>query len=205
MRNHFDNDADLIAGLLGGNSAAFEAYFHTCYPRLYRFALRRLGRPALAEEVAQEAIVKGLAKLESFRGEASLLTWLCGICRGEIATARRRHPELEQLHPVVEDDPSARAVLELLAKEAPWPEALLRREQTIALVQSILDCLPSLYGDVLEWKYVDGLSVAEIAARVGRSEKAIESMLTRARDAFRSALEELFSERAELIRGHRCT
>lgn len=201
MRTHFDNDADLIEGLLGGEAAAFEVYFHTCYPRLYRFALRRVARPALAEEVAQEAIVKGLAKLASFRGEASLLTWLCGICRNEIAIVRRRHPELEHLHPVVEDDPSARAVLELLAHEAPWPEALLRREQTIALVQSVLDCLPSQYSDVLEWKYVEGLSVAEIAARIGRSEKAIESMLTRARDAFRGALEELFAERAELIKG----
>jgi RNA polymerase sigma-70 factor (ECF subfamily) len=68
------------------------------------------------------------------------------------------------------------------------------------VVQSVLDFLPAPYGDVLEWKYVDGLSVAEVALRLGRSVKATESLLTRAREAFRSAVEELFAENADLVR-----
>ena len=44
------------------------------------------------------------------------------------------------------------------------------------------------YGDILEWKYVDGLSVADIAARLGVGPKAAESLLTRARNAFREAI-----------------
>ena len=48
-----------------------------------------------------------------------------------------------------------------------------------------LDHIPSLYGDVLEWKYIHGLSVKEIARRIGRGPKAAESLLTRAREAFR--------------------
>ena len=48
------------------------------------------------------------------------------------------------------------------------------------------DYLPARYGDVLEWKYIQGLTMHEIAERLGgRSVKAIESLLTRARDAFR--------------------
>jgi RNA polymerase sigma-70 factor (ECF subfamily) len=199
MQQHFDNDAGLVRGLIEGAPAAFELYFHSFYPRLYRFALRRLGRPALAEEVAQETIVKGLANLGTFRGEASLLTWLSSICRNEIAMLMRRQPELELLRPL-DEEPNARAILELLADEAQMPESIARREQTIALVQAVLDCLPAPYGDVLEWKYVDGLSVAEMALRLGRSAKATESLLTRARDAFRSAVDELFAEKADLVR-----
>jgi RNA polymerase sigma-70 factor (ECF subfamily) len=57
------------------------------------------------------------------------------------------------------------------------------------LIQATLDCLPGHYGDVLEWKYVDGLSVDEIAARLAVGPKAAESALTRARNAFREAMQ----------------
>lgn len=48
-----------------------------------------------------------------------------------------------------------------------------------------LDRLPGSYANALEWKYVEGLPVAEIAGRLGLSPKAAESLLTRARTAFR--------------------
>ena len=51
-----------------------------------------------------------------------------------------------------------------------------------------MDVLPERYGDVLEWKYVDGLPVADIAARLDIGPKAAESLLTRARAAFREAI-----------------
>lgn len=200
MQPQFENDADLVAALLAGVPAAFEQYFHGSYPRLFRFALRRLGRPELAEEIAQEAIIKGLRRLSDFRGEAALLTWLCTICRSEIAMRRRRHPEPEPLQAVLEDDPGVRAALELLADGPAEPEAMAHRAETIALVQSVLDFLPAPYGDALEWKYVDGLTVAELAVRLGRTEKATESLLTRARDAFRRAASDLFAEGVELVR-----
>jgi RNA polymerase sigma-70 factor (ECF subfamily) len=65
------------------------------------------------------------------------------------------------------------------------PDAELRRHELQSLVQTTLDALPGRYGDALEWKYVEGLSVAEIAARLGVGVKAAESLLTRARKAFR--------------------
>jgi RNA polymerase sigma-70 factor (ECF subfamily) len=64
----------------------------------------------------------------------------------------------------------------------------------------VLDFLPAHYGDALELKYVDGLTVAELAAHLGRTEKATESLLTRARDAFRLAASDLFAEGVEVIR-----
>jgi len=61
--------------------------------------------------------------------------------------------------------------------------------------------LPPVYGDLLEWKYVDGLSILELAERLGRSPKAIESLLTRAREAFREVAGDVFSLRATAGRG----
>ena len=84
---------------------------------------------------------------------------------------------------LAEDLPEIRAALESLAGD----ENLLQRRETARLVQTILDQLPFRYGDALEWKYIDGLTVAEIAARLALSPKAAESTLTRARNAFRDA------------------
>ncbi|MGH8238712.1 MAG: RNA polymerase sigma factor, partial [Steroidobacteraceae bacterium] len=92
------------------------------------------------------------------------------------------------MHPL-EDDPGIRAVLEAIA--APLeaqPEVQAWHADIRRLVQATMDVLPQRYGDVLEWKYVDGLPVADIAARLEIGPKAAESLLTRARGAFREAI-----------------
>ena len=61
--------------------------------------------------------------------------------------------------------------------------------ETRRLVQSVLDSLPARYGDVLEWKYVEGRSVEEIGVRLGIGHTAAQSILARARAAFRDALD----------------
>ena len=86
----------------------------------------------------------------------------------------------------IDDLPEVAAALDSLAAAA-RPEAALQRSETARLVQVILDRLPQRYGDALEWKYIDGLSVGEIADRLGIGPKAAESTLTRAREAFRDA------------------
>ena len=60
--------------------------------------------------------------------------------------------------------------------------------------------MPKHYGDILEWKYVDGLSVADIAARLGVGPKAAESLLTRARNAFRERMTALPPAERETLR-----
>jgi DNA-directed RNA polymerase specialized sigma24 family protein len=72
-----------------------------------------------------------------------------------------------------------RAALESLsALGADGPRERLLRREVGALVRRTLDQLPARYGDALEWKYVEGLSVKEIAVRLGVGPKAAESLLT---------------------------
>jgi len=90
---------------------------------------------------------------------------------------------------LLEDQPNARAILEsLAAPAAEEPEAGTLREQVQRIVEATLDALPGHYGTALEWKYIDGLSVREIAVRLDLGEKAAESLLTRARESFREAI-----------------
>jgi RNA polymerase sigma factor (sigma-70 family) len=91
---------------------------------------------------------------------------------------------------LAEDDPEIRAALEsLLASDQGDPERATSREQVRESILTALDYLPGPYADILECKYLRDMSIADIARRLGRSPKATESLLTRAREAFREAFE----------------
>src|SRR5262245_8243659 len=181
-----DDGRALVRRMLAGQESAFEEFFGDHFPPLYRFALARLRDGDAAEEVVQAALCRALARLETYRGEAALSTWLYTFCRHEISAHYERQARTPERIELIEDLPEVRAAIESLAAAAGGdPEALLQREEIRRLVQVALDQLPHRYGDALEWKYIDGLSVREIAERLTVSAKAAESLLTRARVAFR--------------------
>lgn len=181
------SDKAVVARMLGGDEAAFETFFETYFSRLYRFALTRLDNNAdAAEDVVQATLCKAVNKLATYRGEAALFTWLCTFCRHEISAHYVRQQRTAPEIPLVEDTPDVRAALEsLAAASGDRPDERIRRGELAGLVRVTLDSLPDRYGDALEWKYIDELSVQEIAARLGVGQKAAESLLTRARQAFR--------------------
>jgi RNA polymerase sigma-70 factor, ECF subfamily len=197
MREGFDRDGhtnvpmanadqELVKRLLRGDARAFDEFFNEYYPKLYRFVKRRMPNdPAGAEDVAQGTICRALESLSGFRGEAALMTWLCTLCRRELGARWRSSPP-QAMPALAEDDPEVRAALEsLLAAESLDPLLQAGREQVRETICAALDYLPAPYADILEWKYVRDMSVAEIAGRLGRSAKATESLLTRARESFR--------------------
>jgi RNA polymerase sigma-70 factor (ECF subfamily) len=180
------SDVALARRVVAGDEAAFDEFFERYFPRLYRFALARLGnREDAAEEIVQRVLIRALDRLHTYRGEAALLTWLCTLCRREMA-AWHQHEERRREVPLLDDQPEIRAGLEALAaSESVDPESALVRREVAELVRLTLDHLPGHYGDVLEWKYIQELSVGEIADRLGVGYKAAESLLVRARAAFR--------------------
>jgi RNA polymerase sigma-70 factor (ECF subfamily) len=180
-------DHELVQRLLRSERAAFDEFFNEYYPKLYRFVLRRVPRDtAGAEDLAQATLCRALQSLRTFRGEAALLTWLCTLCRREMSARWRENTAWSTATAVTEDDPQIRAALEsLLSVGQGDPAQATDHEQVRASIRAALDYLPHPYGDVLEWKYVRDMSVDEIARQLGRSVKATESLLTRARAAFR--------------------
>jgi RNA polymerase sigma-70 factor, ECF subfamily len=186
-------DRELVARMLGGEEPAFSEFVDRYSKALYRFSLQRLdGDRELTRDTVQTAITKALANLDTYRGEASLLTWLCACCRNEILMQRRRRrtaPALVELEEGVE--PAAGST----KQESEDPEAALLRRESARLVHRTLDLLLPRQAQALEWKYVDQLPVDEIAARLGVRPKAAESLLTRARDAFRSRYQSVLADR----------
>ncbi len=181
-----NEDQILVKRMLAGEELAFEEFFEDFFPRLYRFALPRTHHQAhIAEDVVQATFCVAITRMKTYRGEAALFTWLCTICRREIGAYYRKHTREAQ--PVLlEDSPEVRASLESLAMAlSQEPESQLLRKEITHLVQVTLDCLPRWYASVLELKYLKDLSVKEIASRLNLGPKAAESLLTRARQAFR--------------------
>ena len=189
------DDRALVKRMLAGQEAAFEEFFAAYFAVLFRFASVRLRDADAAEEVVQAALCRALTKLSSYRGEAALFTWLCTFCRHEISAYCASQARSSARVDFAEDLPEVRAALESLAARNPDdPESVLRREEVARAVQTALDRLPRRYGDALEWKYIEGLSVAEIGRRLGLGTKAAESLLARAREAFRDGFVSLAGE-----------
>lgn len=191
-----ESDRALVRRLRARDEAAFSEFFDDYYPRLYRFALLRLGDEDAADDAAQGTMVQAVRAMAQWRGEASLFTWLCTICRNEIAAVARRSGR-RPVVPLLMDDPVLRATLESLSVQGDRADTDLERAEQGRLVQTALDYLPPRYSRVLTWKYLDDLSVREIAERLQVTPKAAESLLTRAREAFREAFRALHARPRE--------
>lgn len=183
------HDRALVQRMLNGEEVAFEEFFEFYFSALYRFVLIRLNKDAdAAEEVVQRALCKAVSKLGTYRGEAALFTWLGTFCRHEISSYLKSQKRFIYQPSFIYENPEMVAALEsLLITTEHHPDVSLLRKELAQLVHVALDALPRRYADALEWKYIDGLSVKEIAVRLDLGLKAAESLLTRARNAFRDA------------------
>jgi RNA polymerase sigma-70 factor (ECF subfamily) len=179
-------DRRLVKRLLAHDREAFNVFFDGYFPRLYRFARTRLGDdPDTTKEIVHVTLSKAIRKLGSYRGEAAFFTWLCTICRNEINDHVERVVR-ERKHVVLTEDlPDVRAAVDALAApESDEPESNFRRLETTRLIQVALDQLPAHYADALEWKYIYGFSVEEVAEKLGVGLEAAQSLLARAKRAF---------------------
>ncbi len=177
----------MVRQMIAGDEAAFERFSDDYVPALYRFATRRLqGDRELARDVVQSTLCKAIEKLASFRGEAALMTWLCSVCRNEIAGHFRRGKKHRGDVEFQEHEDLFGASMALGNGGFDGPERATLRREVRDQVHDALDALPPHYGKALEWKYIDNVSVKEIAQRLDLGPKAAESLLTRAREAFRN-------------------
>lgn len=181
------DDKRLVKRLLAGDERAFAQFFDDHFSRLYRFALTRLGGDVdAARDVVQGAMTKAMRRIGSYRGEAALFTWMCTICRNELSDWLRRNSGYRQHVVLVEDRPEIQAAIDAFsAPSADRPADAAMRREAARLIHVALDSIPANYGNALEWKYIEGHSVKEIARRLDVSPEAAQSLLARAKRAFR--------------------
>jgi RNA polymerase sigma-70 factor (ECF subfamily) len=162
---------------LCADEAAFRAWYDAALPRVYGFVHGRAGGDiVLAEEITAQAFLDAVRARDTFDERADLVTWVCSIARNRLIDHYRRSARERQgrLRLIVSD---------LHATEPEWD----RLEQRDAVLAS-LEPLSSAERTALLLRYLDGYSVREVAQRIGRTEAATESLLSRARDHVRHAM-----------------
>jgi RNA polymerase sigma-70 factor, ECF subfamily len=180
-------DAELLRGVRAGDTTAWEQIYSRFLPTLWRYVyLRAGGDRHLAEDVVSETILALVRQISSLTPhDGNLSGWLTAVARNKLADHRRHAARAAASAAKVRDDKSLPVV-------GDSPGAALEAAETHKQVLVVMEGLPDEERLALEWKYIDGLSVGDIADRLGRTEKAVESVLYRARQSFRAHFHRLF-------------
>jgi len=170
------SDEELVQEILAGSREHFELLYQAYFPRVYRFALKRLRDPAEAEDVAQEVFFTVFNALDSFRGSSPLLVWIFGITRNTVNRRfRRARPKIESL-----DTAHAR---EVPAFDAPTDRVVDARRMLRLCEAVIENDLTPLQRRIFHLKHLRRQSIRNIAQALGKSEDAIKANLYRMRRA----------------------
>lgn len=172
------NDSDLVQGLRDQDPAAVR-HLTECYlPSVWRFVYARVnGDRHLAEDIVSESVLALMQAAATGAAIENPMAWLRTVASNKVhdhfrAAARVRH--------LIEQVKHTRDSVEHSDASKQQEESERRVE-----VRQTMDDLPESYRLALEWKYVEKLSVREISGRMAMSEKAVESILFRARREFR--------------------
>lgn len=170
----WDQRASSLTALVNDESA-FRDWYDRTLPRVYRYLLSRCsGDAALAEDLTQQTYIEAIRRADRFDGRSDVVTWLCAIGRNKLVDHYRRAGRDARRH----------SELSLMPGRDAWHET-----ETRDAVERALDHLAPDQRLALVFRYLDGLPVRDVAAALGRTESATESLLSRAREGFRRAYE----------------
>jgi len=173
-----NSESRLVSDVLAKDRKATAEFVSRCSDWTYPFVRRRLvPRTELVEDLMQEILLAAWQALPGFRAEADLRSWVLGIARHKVEDYYRKR--LREYELVEEPDSEIDVTI------APILEQQLDSAAQQEKVQKILSALPEPYALVLLWRYRDEKSAREMAELTGKTEKAIERLLARARQNFR--------------------
>ena len=183
-----DDERALVEGLVDMDDAAWVRFARDYYRPLFAFVASHFAcGDELSQEIVQMAFVRCVKSMKTFdHSRGTLLSWLKAVAANEGHTLARKMKRSRQFPLSSLPEEIAAKICSSLDCE-PLPEEVLARRDVQTAVQDALVALDGRYARALVMKYVDDMSVAEIAIAEGVSEKAAESALSRSREAFRKA------------------
>ncbi|WP_411816382.1 RNA polymerase sigma factor [Hyphococcus sp. DH-69] len=205
-------DNQLVQQVLAQNDAtAFELIMRRHNQRLYRLARSILKDADDAEDVVQETYLRAFQKLESFRADSELSTWLSRIAINTAYRRLRRRGRVvffeDFASPKNEGDDPHPAFIEGVESEEPSPEFQMQITQLRSLLQEAIDMLPLEFRTVFVLAKVDGRSVKEIATILSINEQTVKTRLHRAKAKLRTNIGDAFEDIAPSVHqfdGARC-
>lgn len=203
-----ETDVELALSAANGNAMAFEIIVRRNNRLLFRTARGVVPDDAEAQDVVQETYLRAFTKLRSYRGEATLATWLARIAINVAVSSQRKKGRLVQLQESgnTDDEPVENA-MPLQTQDDEAPDAAAERKEMSVLLQSSIEDLPVIYRSVFILRAVQDLSVEETAFCLSVSEDVVKTRFLRARAMLRDRLAsrvEICAQDTFSFAGERC-
>lgn len=177
------DERQLVEALLRRDRKAAAEFVSKYADSVYGYVRHRLApRVDRVDDLVQDVFLAALAGLGGFRGTSTLGVWLIGIARHKVESFYRE--QLRQPEALTEGDEGD------VPADGPLIDDEIDRDRVQARAQRILRQLPESYSAALLWRYWEGRSAREMAEATGRTEKAVERLLARARARFRALWEQ---------------
>lgn len=203
------NEGHWVERARQGDELAFELIVRRHNQGLYRAARGVLNDDSQAQDAVQEAYLKAFTHLDSFRGQASLKTWLTRITVNQAIAIKRRQRQGVPLDDNVSPLHRSQAEEDNMGSRNAdnTPEAAARRGEVKRLLEEAIHTLPEIYRTVFMLRQVEGMTVAESAFCLGINDALVKKRLSRARELLRKELAghlEMQAPNAFEFAGHRC-
>ncbi len=186
---------EFVSKLRQGDRGAFRKLVETYQDKVYNLGLKILWNREDAEDVLQETFLKVVDKIDSFREESDIGTWIYRIATNaalmKLRERRRQRGHLADLAEVDNHDIKPTR----LAPDAPNPFDELLQKESREILEKAIDALPDIYRVVFVLKDIENLSTDEIAQILGLTHEAIYSRLKRARMQLREAVLAAYKEK----------
>lgn len=184
------SDAELVAGTLRGEAAAFEGIMRRHNRRLFRLARSIVRNDLEAEDIVQEAYVRAYVKLSEVSHPQGLGAWLGRIVINEAISRKRRETRFDRA-PAQDEAGEGEAwdrILSDIKSAVPNPEELTAMEEIRRLIERAVDELPEVYRTVFMMRAVEQMTTAETAAYLEIPEQTVKTRLHRGRQLLQAAL-----------------
>jgi len=165
------SDETLIRRIAGGDQLAMRTLFARHRVPLYRWLLRIVRDETLAEDLLSDVFLDVWRQAASYKGRASVSTWLLAIARHKALSARRRRVDAELDAPIAST----------IADPGDDPEVALQKKNLGELLRNSLASLSPEHGEVIDLVYYHGKSVKEVADIVGVAEATVKTRMFYAR------------------------
>jgi RNA polymerase sigma-70 factor (ECF subfamily) len=165
-----------------GDPGAFRAWYDDAVERVFGYVYGRSGGNfEIAEDITQETFLQAVRHWQSFDGRSEPVTWLCSIARNRLTDHYRELDRQRIRH--------LRLVVGEIGAEGPAPDrAVGDRDAVVAALRQ----LPDIERAALVFRYLDDLSVREVASMLGRSVDGTDALIRRAKERFRGIYPEAF-------------
>lgn len=181
---NYDKDQKLVREILTGSEKGLREFYQTYSLKLFNYILRKVAKTEDSQELLQDTLFASLDAMRDYAGQSSLLTFLCAIANHKVIDFYRKK-RLKQI--IFSQMPSlGNLVSELLSPEERYNKTELKEKIKICFSQ-----LPERYQTILRLKYVEGLTVLQIARDLKETVKSVESALFRARKAFANVFSQI--------------